>query len=59
MIPNKKSVVITARCKLTVIIRPLEPTDLRFMPSKFANIVVLSTDIMVKDALVATARRKQ
>lgn len=55
MIPYIKSVVITTRCKLTVIIRPLEPTDLRFMPSKSTNIIILGTDIMVKDALVTTA----
>ena len=32
---------------------------LRFMPSKLANIIFLSTDVMVEDALVATSRRKQ
>jgi hypothetical protein len=31
---------------------------LRFMPGKPANVIFLSTDIMVEDALVATSRRK-
>lgn len=58
-IPNKKSVVIATRCKLAIVVRPLEPTNLRFMPGKLANVIFLSTDIMVEDALVATSRRKQ
>jgi hypothetical protein len=54
-IRNKEPVVITTRCKFTVVMRPLEPTDLRFVPSYSANIFLWSTDVMVKDGAVTAA----
>jgi len=45
--------------KLIYILRPHKIADLRFMPSKLANIIFLSMDVMVEDSLVATSTRKQ
>lgn len=56
LVPYKKLVVISTRCKLTVIMRPFQSTDLWSVARKFADVVIGDTDIMLQYALVPATR---
>ena len=52
LIPYQKLIIISTWCKFTVIIWPLQATDLWLVPNKFANKVIFNTDITLKNVSI-------